>query len=73
MSSSLSISHRLTEKEGGGMRFKSNLEGLFNRGCLGQWLANVGAIKSLPSGSIQVGANGIAVVVEANVGFVGWT
>jgi hypothetical protein len=52
MSSSLSISCRLMEKVEGGMRLKSNLEGLSDRGCLGQWLANVGAINSLSSSSI---------------------
>jgi hypothetical protein len=46
MSSSLSISRRLTENVEEGMRLKSNLEGLSNRGCLGRWLANMGAIDS---------------------------
>jgi hypothetical protein len=73
MSSSLSISRRLTEKVEGGMRLKSNFEGLSDRDCLGQWLVNVGAIDSSSSDSVQAGASGVAVVVEADVGFVGWT
>jgi hypothetical protein len=55
------------------MRLKSILRGLSKRGCLGQWLANMGAIGSLSSGSIQAGVDGTAVVVEADVLRIGWT
>jgi hypothetical protein len=73
MSSSQSMSRRLTEKAGGGMRLTLILRGLSERGCLGQWLVNVGAIDSLSSGSLQAGANETAVVVEADVLCIGWT
>jgi hypothetical protein len=43
------------------------------RGFLGQWLVNVGAINTLSSGSIQAGANGGAVVIEADTVEMGWT
>jgi hypothetical protein len=42
-------------------------------GYLGQWLANVGTIDTLLSGSIQAGANGDTVVVEADTVEMGWT
>ncbi len=66
-SSSWSNSRSLTEKAGGGIRSKSMLVEAGCRGFLGQWLVNVnvGAINSSSSGSIQAGANGGTVVVEA--------
>jgi hypothetical protein len=41
-------------------------------GFLGQWLANVVAINTLSSGSIQAWTNGGAVVVEADTIEMDW-
>jgi hypothetical protein len=49
------------------MRFPSMLVKAGGKSFLGQWLANVGAIDTLSSGSIQAGANRGAMVVEANM------
>ncbi len=65
-SSSWSKSHSLTELVGGGIRFTSMLVKAGRGGFLGQWLANVGAIDTSSSGSIQAGANGGAMVVQAD-------
>jgi hypothetical protein len=58
---------------GDGIRFKSMFVKAGCRGFLGQWLANVGAINSSSSGSIQAGANRGTVVVEADTVKMGWT
>ncbi len=50
------------------MLVKAGLEGF-----LGQWLANVGTINTSSSGSIQAGANGGAMVVEADMVEMVWT
>jgi hypothetical protein len=52
MSSSQSMSRSLTEKAGGGIMLKSNTGGEAVGGFFGQWLANIGVIDSLSSGSI---------------------
>jgi hypothetical protein len=55
------------------MRFTSMLVKAGCGGYLGQWLANVGTINTSSSGSIQAGANGGAVVIEADTVEMIWT
>jgi hypothetical protein len=42
-------------------------------GFLGQWLANVGTINSSSPGSIQAGADGGTIVIDADTVEMGWT